>query len=325
MSGITIDDIRAAAERIRNIAVHTPLKPSFELSRRTRGRVFLKLENTQDTDSFKVRGASNAILRALEEREIRRVVTASSGNHGRSVAYVAGRLDLEATICMTRLVPEDKIAGIEHLGASVVIHGDDQNQAVGKALDIAEREQALYVPPFDHPDVIAGQGTAGLEMLARCPELDVLIVPVSGGGLLSGVAAAARALKPEIGIVGVTCERDAAMYESVKAGRVVTVGERASIADALPGPIPEDNRYTFPMCRDLVDDIVPVRDADIAAAMRYVLDYERFVLEGAGAVSVAYVLQNAPSFRNLNVAAVCSGGNISRERLESIFQRFDLQ
>ena len=284
----------------------------------------MKLENTQDTDSFKVRGASNAILRALEKREIHRVVTASSGNHGRSVAYVASRLNLKATICVTKLVPKDKIAGIESLGATVVIHGDDQNQAVEQALDVAEREQALYVPPFDHPDVIAGQGTAGLEMLERCPELDVLIVPVSGGGLMSGIAAAARALKPGIGIIGVTCKQDAAMYESVKAGRVVTVRERPSIADALPGPIPEDNRYTFPMCRELVDDIVPVRDGDIAAAMRYVLDYERFVLEGAGAVSIAYVLHNPQSFRNLNVAAVCSGGNVSKQRLASIFERFDL-
>lgn len=325
MSDITLDEIRAAAERIRNIAVRTPLKPSFELSRRTQGRVFLKLENMQDTDSFKVRGASNAILRALEEREVAHVVTASSGNHGRSVAYVASRLELEATVCMTRLVPEDKIAGIESLGATAVIHGDDQNQAVEKALGIAEREHALYVPPFDHPDIIAGQGTAGLEMLERCPELDALIVPVSGGGLMSGIAAAARALKPGIRIIGVTCERDAAMYESIRAGRVVTVGERGSVADALPGPIPEDNRYTFPMCRDLVDDIIPIRDEDIAATMRYVLDYERFVLEGAGAVSVAYILQNPELLENLNVAAVCSGGNISRQRLASIFARFDLQ
>ena len=324
MSDITIDQIRAAAERIQAIATRTPLKPSFELSRRTGGRVYLKLENTQDTDSFKVRGASNAILCALEKRQLQRVVTASSGNHGRSVAYVAKRLDLEATICMTELVPEDKIAGIESLGATVVIHGEDQNQAVEKALEIAQREHALYVPPFDDPDVIAGQGTAGLEMLERRPELDVLIVPVSGGGLMSGIAAAARALKPGIEIIGVTCEHDAAIYESVKAGRVVTVGERVSIADALPGPIPEDNRYTFRMCRDLVDDIVPIPDAAIAEAMRYVLDHERFVLEGAGAASVAYVLRNPQKLKNLNVAAVCSGCNVSKERLALIFEKFGL-
>ena len=323
ISALNLASVIEAGRRISHIAVETPLKPSFELSRRTGGRVFLKMENMQDTGSFKVRGAANAILSARDRANIRGVVAVSSGNHGKAVAYVAKRLGLSAIICMTELVPQDKIKGIKEFGAEVVIHGKDQNEAVEAALRVSKEKSFEYVPPFDDPLVIAAQGTVGLEMLQQCPNLELLVVPVSGGGLLSGVALAARAIKPDIEIIGVTSHRDAALYESIRAGKVVVVGERPSIADALPGPIPLDNQYTFEMCRDLVDEIVPIPEEDIAAAMRYCLDYEQVVLEGAGAASIAYVLDNE-ELSGRQVAAVCSGSNISKARLATIFEDFGL-
>ena len=324
VSDINLATILKARGRIRRFVVNTPLKPSFELGRRTAAQVFLKLENMQATGSFKIRGAANAILKLSEEGAAAGVVAASSGNHGRAVAYVAQQLGMSSTICMTSLVPEDKIRSIREFGADIVVHGDDQNQAVEMALRIAEERDYKLIPPFDDALIISGQGTAGLEILEQMPTIDALVVPVSGGGLMSGIATAARAIRPDMEIIGVTTRYDAAIYESVRAGRVTTVGERPSIADALPGPIPLDNRHTFRICRDLVDEIVPVADEAIARAMRFAIDHEKVVLEGAGAIGIAHILENASKWRGRKVAVVCSGNNVSSERLASIFDRFGL-
>jgi len=321
---INLATVLEARGRIRNFVVNTPLKPSFELGRRSAAQVFLKLENMQATGSFKIRGAANAILKLAEENGAAGVVAASSGNHGRAVAYVAQQLGMASAICMTHLVPEDKIRGIKEFGADVVLHGDDQNQAVEMALQIAEERDYKLIPPFDDALIISGQGTIGLEILEQVPDIEVLVVPVSGGGLMSGIATAARAIRPNVEIIGVTTRYDAAIYESIRAGRITMVGERPSIADALPGPIPLDNRYTFRICRDLVDEIVPVADEAIAHAMRYAIDYEKVVLEGGGAIGIASLLDTSSKWRGRKVAVVCSGNNVSKERLESIFQQFKL-
>ncbi len=321
---INLATVLEARGRIRKYVVNTPLKPSFELARRTAAQVFLKLENMQATGSFKIRGAANAILKLVEEDGAAGVVAASSGNHGRAVAFVAQQLGMASTICMTSLVPGDKIRGIKEFGAEVVVHGDDQNQAVEMALQIAEERDFRLIPPFDDALVISGQGTVGLEILEQMPSIDTLVVPVSGGGLMSGIATAARAIRPDMEIIGVTTRYDAAIYESVRAGRLTMVGERPSIADALPGPIPLDNRYTFRICRDLVDEIVPVADEAIAHAMRFAIDHEKVVLEGAGAIGIAYLLESSSRWRGRKVAVVCSGNNVSRERLESIFGQYGL-
>ena len=324
IGNINLATILEARGRIRKFVVKSPLKPSFELGRRTGARMFLKHENMQDTGSFKIRGAANAVLKVAEEGGAAGVVAASSGNHGRAVAYVARKLGIPATICMTNLVPEDKIRGIKEFGADIVLHGEDQNQAVEMALQITDERRLKYIPPFDDALIISGQGTIGLEILEQMPSIEALVVPVSGGGLMSGIATAARAIRPDIDIIGVTTRYDAAMYESIRAGRVTMVGERPSIADALPGPIPPDNRYTFRICRDLVDEIVPVADEAIAHAMRFAIDYEKVVLEGAGAIGIAYILENGSRWRGRKVAVVCSGNNVSRKRLESIFDQFEL-
>ena len=321
---INLATVLEARGRIRNFVVKSPLKPSFELGRRTAAQVFLKLENMQATGSFKIRGAANAILKLSEEGSAAGVVAASSGNHGRAVAYVAQQLGIASTICMTNLVPEDKIRGIREFGADVVLHGDDQNQAVKMALRVAEERDFKLIPPFDDALIISGQGTIGLEILEQMPDIEVLVVPVSGGGLMSGIATAARAIQPNMEIIGVTTRYDAAIYESIRAGRLTMVGERPSIADALPGPIPLDNRYTFRICRDQVDEIVPVADEAIAHAMRFAIDHEKVVLEGGGAIGIAHVLENSSKWRGRKVAVVCSGNNVSRERLESIFDQFEI-
>ena len=319
---IDIAAIHRAAERIRDIAACTPLRRSFELSRHLGTGVYLKLENMQDTGSFKIRGAANFVRRASESQNIQSLVAASSGNHGRSVAYLAAEMGLSATVCMTTLVPAEKIAGIRQFGARTVIKGDNQNIAVEEALKRARGSGAIYVPPFDHADIIAGQGTVGSEILRQQDGIRTLIVPVSGGGLLSGVAVAAKALAAGIEVIGVTCEHDGAMYESMRAGKVIEVRERPSIADALPGPIPLDNRYTFSLCREFVDSIHTVTDASIARAMRFAFDHDKIVLEGAGAAGIAFALEHPELIRERKTAIVCSGCNISSQRLLGIFAKF---
>ena len=321
-ANINIASIHRASERIRDVTACTPLRRSFELSRHLGTSVYLKLESMQDTGSFKIRGAANFVRRASERQNIQSLVAASSGNHGRSVAYLAAQMDLSATICMTTLVPKEKIAGIRQFGAEAVIKGDNQNVAVEEALKHARQSGAIYVPPFDDTDIIAGQGTVGTEILQQQDGIRTLIVPVSGGGLLSGVAVAAKALDPTIKVIGVTCEHDGVMYESMRAGKVVEVQERPSIADALPGPIPLDNRYTFSLCREFVDSIHTVTDASIARAMRFAFDHDKIILEGAGAAGIAFVLDHPELIRERETAIVCSGCNISRQRLLGIFEQF---
>ncbi len=317
---ITLDDIIAARTRIAEFSRHTPLKRASALSRQLGVDVRLKLESMQDIGSFKIRGAANRMLKLAEEKTLNGVVAVSSGNHGRAVSRVAGALGIPATIFMTHLVPANKVDGIRQLGATVVIHGEDQDEAESEALRIAERDGLEFISPFDDRDVIAGQGSIALEILEDWPEVETLLVPLSGGGLIGGIAIAVRAIKPEVQIVGVTTTHSAAMVESIKAGHVVSAGEEASLADALPGPIPVNNQYTFELCKTLVDDIVQISEDDIARGMVFALQEERLVLEGAGAIGIAHLLaakSKAPS----NCAIVCSGGNVDVDRLISLSQQ----
>jgi len=309
-------EVRGAADRIAGLARRTPLKPSTALSRRLDRSVHLKLESRQDTGAFNLRGAANAILSLPPDAQRRGVVTVSSGNHGRALAWVARRLGIPAVVCLTRLVPDVKKAAIRELGAEVLDEPEDQARATDLARQLAEERGLSYVDPFDHPDVIAGQGTTGLEILDERPEVDTLVVPVGGGGLIGGIAVAARALKPEIRIVGVTNDRHPAMYECLRAGRIVPVGEAPTLADALPGAIPSDNQFTFSLCRDHVDEVRLVSERTIARGMAFALRRERLVLEGAGAVGLGLLL-DAPADLDLgaDVAVVCTGDNVDVERL----------
>jgi threonine dehydratase len=312
---IELADVEAAQQRIRGLAVVTPTRHSIGLSRLLGARVSLKMESMQPTGAFKLRGAANAILNLSEEARQRGVIAQSSGNHGRAVAYVASQLGIPAVICLSRRTPSEKIEAVRALDVEVVVEGADQMEAMDVALSLAEERGLTVIPPFDDRHVIAGQGTIGIELLEQYPELETIIVPVSGGGLASGVAMAVKSLRPELRVVGVSQENGAAMYESLKAGRLVEVEEEPTWADALAGGLPFDNRWTINMCRQWLDEIRLVSEDEIAAAMVYALRHEHIVLEGGAAVGLALLLTHPTADWGGDVTVICTGDNVDIDRL----------
>ncbi|MHA6346164.1 hydroxyectoine utilization dehydratase EutB [Roseivivax sp. CAU 1761] len=282
---VTLADIFAARAAIRGRADATPMVPSPDLERRHGHPVWLKLEIAQPIGAFKLRGALNAV--AALPGDAAGVTCCSTGNHGRAVAWAAREKGLRAVICMSELVPRAKVAGIRALGAEARIIGRSQDAAQVEATRLAAEEGLADIPPFDDARVIAGQGTIGLEMLEARPEIGTLLVPLSGGGLAAGVALAAKAIKPGIRVIGISMDRGAAMAESLKAGRPVAVEEVASLADSLGGGIGAENRLTFAMCRDLLDAVVTVTEAEIYRALQRLYFEERLIAEGACVVGLA--------------------------------------
>jgi threonine dehydratase len=309
VNGVTLQSIFAAAHAIRDVACRTPLVPAYALGRPDRD-VRLKLETAQPTGAFKIRGAANAVARLGRQALARGVVCASTGNHGRAIAFAAARAGSSATVCMSGLVPENKRAGIRDLGAIVRIAGDSQDDAQAEAARLANEEGLAEIPPFDHADVIAGQGTIGIELLEDFPDLDTVVVPLSGGGLIAGIACAIKSASPSIRVVGVSMERGAAMHMSLAAGRPVDVTEEPTLADSLGGGIGLDNRFTFAMVRELVDDTITVTEAQIAAAMRRLFLEEGWVAEGAGAIGVALLDERYRERLGQRIAIVVSGRNV---------------
>ncbi|MBT0963367.1 hydroxyectoine utilization dehydratase EutB [Denitromonas iodatirespirans] len=302
-------DIYRARHRLRGHVLHTQLLHSPSLSEHTGGEVHLKLECRQITGSFKLRGATNALLCLDDDARARGVIAVSTGNHGRALAYAAHRLGVRAVICMSKLVPSNKVEAIRALGAEVHIVGNSQDEADVEVARLVRDEGLTLLPPFDHPDIIAGQGTVGLELLDDLPSLDTVLVPLSGGGLLAGVALALKRASPQIRVIGVTMERGCAMHASLAAGKPVQVEELETLADSLGGGIGLDNRYTFHMAQTLVDDVVLVGEDEIAAAIRHAYAREQIVIEGSGAVGIAALLTGrltAPG----TTAVLVSGSNI---------------
>ena len=307
---ITLRDLYLARARIAPWIRRTPLVDSPSLSALGPARISLKLETAQDTGAFKLRGATNFVRACADTVRERGVVTVSTGNHGRAVAHAARRAGGRAIVCMSELVPANKREAIEALGAEVRIVGRSQDEAEVETQRLVAEENLALLHPFDDPLVIAGQGTIGIEILEDRPEVDTVIVALSGGGLISGIALALKAANPRIRVVGVTMEQGAAMYESVRAGHPLEVEETHSLADSLGGGIGLENRYTFELTRDLVDDYVLVSESEIARAMGSLFRNERVIAEGGGAVSVAAVLADkVPDLRG-NVICVVSGGNV---------------
>ena len=274
--------------------------------------IFLKLESQQLTGSFKVRGATNAVLNLNEAERARGVVGVSTGNHGRGLAYAASQAGIRCIICMSELVPQNKIDGIRAHGAQVRIVGNSQDDAQEEVDRLVNGDGMIMLPPFDHFDIITGQGTLGLELLEQMPELGTVMIPVSGGGLISGVAAALKARKPDIKVIGVSMERGAAMHKSLEAGKPVMVEEVATLADSLGGGIGLDNEFTFRMVRELVDEFVLVSEQEIAEAIRHAYWYERLILEGSGSVGIAALLAGKVA-NEAPLAIIASGGNIDME------------
>lgn len=305
---LVLADILAARRTIAGTAARTPLVPSPFLSAALGLEFLLKLEIAQPIGAFKLRGAVNAIAAVPDGAA--GVTCCSTGNHGRGVAYAARARGLRAVICMSGLVPRAKVEGIRALGAELRIVGRSQDDAHAESRRLAREEGLVEISPFDDPLVIAGQGTIGLELVEDRPDLAAILVPLSGGGLAAGIALAAKAASPSIRVIGVSMDRGAAMYESVRAGKPVPVEEVPSLADSLGGGIGEDNRLTFRLCRELLDDIVLVSEDEIYDAMQTLFYEDRLVAEGGSVVGIAAVKAGRlPDFAG-PVATILTGRNV---------------
>lgn len=310
---VDLGEIERARTAIAGSVRTTPVNASPSLSDLAGVPVHLKLEQTQLTGSFKLRGATNAVASLSDDEKRRGVVGVSTGNHGRGLAYAAKAAGVKCIICMSRLVPQAKIDGIKAQGAEVRIVGSSQDEAQEEVDRLVSEEGMTMIPPFDHRKVIAGQGTLGLELLEQVPDVATVLVQLSGGGLISGVAAAIKARRPDVRIIGISMERGAAMYACLKAGKPILVEELATLADSLGGGIGLENQLTFAMTRDLVDDVILVSETEIAAAVRHIYWQERQIVEGSGSVGVAALM--AGKIKSAGpVAAILSGGNIDMQQ-----------
>ena len=308
-SSLTMRELYLARQRIASIVRKTPLVHSPELTERAGGAVYLKLESLQETGSFKIRGAANKLLSLDPGARERGTITVSSGNHGRALAYVAHRLNVRAVVALSKAVPENKRAAIQKLGAETVVQGKTYDEAAEYAAQRQAEQGLEMIHPFDDPFIIAGQGTIGLELLADLAEIDTVVVPLSGGGLLAGIALALKSADAGIRVVGVSMERGPAMFESLRAGRVVDIVEEPTLADALAGGI-APNVYTFKMIQKYVDDTVLVSEKEIASAMAFALERHHLVVEGGGAVGIAALLSGKVAHLGQHTAVVVSGGNV---------------
>jgi threonine dehydratase len=312
---VTPADILAARRRINGIAQSTPLEQSRPLSAYTGAEAYLKLECAQVTGSFKVRGAANAIL-ADEGR--RPVVACSAGNHALGVAHAAALAGVEATLVVPETASPAKLAALARYPARVLQIGATYDDAELAALRIAREEGLRFVSPYNAPDVIAGQGTLGVEILEQLPEAEVLIIGVGGGGLVSGVGLWAKTINPNIRVVGVQAENSAAMLASLQAGAIVSAPDLPTLADGLAGGL-EPGSITFPLVQQVVDMLIAVSEAQIAAAMRWCLNEHHLVVEGSAAVAVAALLNGlVAGIAGRKVVALLCGRNVATERLLSV-------
>ncbi|CAN5638545.1 hydroxyectoine utilization dehydratase EutB [soil metagenome] len=312
---IDLHAIYLARQMIAHLARRTPLIRSTFLSEQCQTNVYLKLENLQETGAFKLRGAANRLLNLSPAERQRGVVTVSTGNHGRGVAFVAQKLGMRAVICVPELVLPHKVAAMRKLGAEVAIHGPTQDDAETYALQLARAEGLTMVSPFDDPDIIAGQGTIGLELLEDLPQIDTVIIPLSGGGLLAGIALALKTASTDIRVVGASQALGPAMYLSLQAGKVVPVVEEKTLADSLMGGIGLENHFTFALCQRLVDEVVLLSEAEIGATMNFALRQEHQVVEGGGSVGIGALLHNKVANLGRNVVVIVSGGNVDMATL----------
>ena len=313
----TLDDIKAAAERIKGSVVRTPMMKSQTLSEIVDAEVWLKFENLQFTAAYKERGALNKLLQLSEIERSRGVIAASAGNHAQAVAYHGRRLGIPVTIVMPMSTPMIKVTQTEGHGANVVLHGERFDDAYAHARELEEQHGYIFVHPFDDVAVMSGAGTVALEMLEEAPDLDMLVIPIGGGGLISGVATAAKALKPGIQVIGVEAE----LYPSMK--NVVENGHGAIGGDTLAEGIAvkEPGQLTRAIIADLVDRIDLVAERDIEHAVAMLVNIEKTVVEGAGAAGLAAILAQPERFRGRKVGTTLCGGNIDTHLLANVLVR----
>ncbi|WP_265564259.1 threonine ammonia-lyase [Sphingomicrobium arenosum] len=314
---ITVEDVRAAAARIEGHVVKTPMAKSRTLSEIIGTEVWLKFENYQFTAAYKERGALNKLCQLTDAEKKRGVIAASAGNHAQAVAYHGARLGIPVTIVMPRPTPTIKVEQTEGHGANVVLEGKVFDDAYAHAQMLADEKGYVFVHPFDDPDVIAGQGTVGLEMLAKVPDLDVLVVPIGGGGLMSGIAIAAKDHNPDIEIVGVEAAMFPAMKNIIEGKKSVMGGD--TLAEGIA--VKEPGRITRAIIRDLVDRIELVEEAAIEHAVALLVGIEKTVVEGAGAAGLAHLLAEPGRYEGKKVGTVLCGGNIDPHLLSNVLVR----
>ena len=315
---ITLQKIQEAQKRIAPFINYTPLVFSKYLSNNS--KVKLKLESLQITGSFKLRGATNKLLSLNENQKQKGVIAVSTGNHGKGVAYAANILGIKSTIFMSSMVPIFRKEAIEALGAKVKIVGNNSDEADQYARELAKKENITLIHPFDDEEIIAGQGTVGLEMLETFPEVDTVVVPTSGGGLSGGIALAIQLQKPGVKIIAASMKRGPSMYESLKLGKPVDVEEVETLADCLGGSIGIDNKYTFKIAQETIDDFVLVDEDKIAEGIKLNFVEHKLVTEGAAATAVMVVKDNMTKHLGKNIICLICGGNIDSELFTKIIQ-----
>ena len=316
---VTLDSIRAAHERIRTHLYLSPANHSAALSQMTGQQVFLKLDNLQRTGAFKERGALNKILTLTEDERRRGVIAASAGNHAQAVAFHASQNNIRARIVMPLMTPLVKVAATSNYGADVVLHGADYDEACAEATRQSAEDRLTFLHPFDDDEVIAGQGTIGLELLDQIPDLEALVVPIGGGGLIGGVACAIKETNPAIRVIGVQTERLPSMLRAREAGHPVTIPAEATIADGIA--VRRAGDKTLPLVERYVDQLVTVDEEEIASAILVLLEREKTLAEGAGATALAALLQKKTTLDGHRTAVLVCGGNIDVTLLSKIIER----
>lgn len=316
---IRVEDIKCAQEALTPYIQNTPLNRSAFFSNFCCGEVYLKLENLQVTNSFKARGAFNKLLNLSRKEKTLGIITASAGNHGQAVAYAAKKLGLPSKVVVPKTTPHVKINGIRRHGADLVLFGDNYDKAEQHAKYLSKKDGCTYISPYDDKFVIAGQGTVGLEIVEKLPKIDVVIVPVGGGGLISGVSIAVKSVKPAIEVIGVQSEASPVMYESIEAGKIVSPAKTKTIAEGLSGGI-ENGSLTFEIARNCINKMLLVKEATIRHAIYLLWAHEKQVVEGSGAAAVAPILEYSKLFKGKTVVCVITGGNIDEELFKTILE-----
>ena len=313
---VTLEQIKQARKDLEPVIKKTDLTYDHDLSDETESEVYLKLENLQLSGSFKIRGAYNKMLHLTDEEKKRGVIASSAGNHAQGVAISAKRLGIKSTIVMPKNAPFAKVSATRRHGAEVVLAGEIYDEAYQRACEIKEVTHSTFVHPFNDPYVIAGQGTLGLELLESQPDLDMIFVPIGGGGIAAGVALAAKSIKPNIKIIGVQSHNAPSMQTALQSNKVEKIKVTKTIADGIAVALPGSE--TYPLIKQYVDEVVTVTDTQISQAILFLLENSNLVCEGAGAVSVAAILAHKDKVKGKKVAAVLSGGNIDTNLIESI-------
>ncbi|WP_104412284.1 threonine ammonia-lyase [Malaciobacter marinus] len=316
---ITIDHINEAKKNLENVAQCTPLTKAPILSEIFNSEIYLKKENLQLTGSFKLRGAYNRIANLPEEKRAKGVVAASAGNHAQGLAYAAMKFNCDATIFMPEATPLTKVSGVKSFGANVVLHGENFDEAYAAAMEFKEKKQCEFIHPFADDDVIAGQGTIALEILQKVPDLKQIVVPIGGGGLIAGIAIAAKSINPDIKIIGVVASGARGMKESYKSHMPIDSASVRTIADGIA--VKNVNPKLLDIIIDYVDHIVEVSDTEIANAILFLLEKHKLVVEGAGAAATAAIMHDKIEMDDSKVCAIVSGGNIDVTMLSQIIEK----